>query len=179
MLPHSALVLGFQRAGRLLWEPFLLQRMCLFSRPPRVLLESLWELIRCINFGVQCRVQLHRKSTTSAQGWQVWHRFCRCSQSFHGGSEKSQADDVSPVNSWKLTPFNSISWIAQQKRWTTYLVYFLCRDAYSWQHGYLFMLSLAHRVSRLAWHYHQQDHLWSTITTAPMINLEDKYRFIQ
>lgn len=54
-----------------------------------------------------------------------------------------------------------------------YFVYFLSRDTYSWQHEYLFMLSLVHLVSRLTWHYHQQDHLWSTITTAPMITLED------
>lgn len=34
MPPHSALVLGFQRTGRLLWKPLLLWRMCLFSRSP-------------------------------------------------------------------------------------------------------------------------------------------------
>lgn len=59
--------------------------------------------------------------TTSVQTWQMWQRSYRCSQCSHGGSWKSQADYVSPIESWNLTPLNSISWIVQEKR----MMYFM------------------------------------------------------
>lgn len=86
---------------------------------------------------------------------------------------------MSPINSGNLTPFKSIPWIVQKKSSMVHFVYFVWRDMDSWQNEYLFMLSLAHPVSRFTCHYQQQDHLWSTVTTAPVITLEGKDRFIQ